>query len=431
MDAAYQDCTLLHVDADGFFASVEQALNPALRGRPVATGAERGIIAAASYEAKACGVSRSLTIQEARKLCPGLVVLPSDYESYSLYAQRLFAILRRFTPLVEEYSIDEAFADLSGCGMCLQKPLETVADELRKTAKSELGITVSVGISLTKTLAKLCSKFRKPNGQTIVRREHVPVLLKRTPIAKVWGIGPASAAKLQALGIQTAYDFTRMEGAAVLRLLHKPGYGTWRELQGCRMFPIELDAKQRYDSMMKGHTFSPPDSDPRFVFSEALKNMGAVLAKLRRHAHLAKEMGLSLREKDYNHTWAALPFPSPTCHDCEAAPLLRAIFESLFVSGKTYRSTCVWLGGLVPEQGRQLDIFDDTPERQSFGKLDDVVDRINGRYGQRTVAPAALLNGKLKPVHSRDAAPERYGLLSHGEEVRHLAIPRLTLTNPV
>jgi hypothetical protein len=198
------------------------------------------------------------------------------------------------------------------------------------------------------------------------------------------------------------------------------------------MFPIELEVKQRYDSMMKGHTFSPPNSDPRFVFSEALKNMGNVLAKLRRHAHLAKEMGLSLREKDYTHAaWAALPLASPTCHDCEAAPLLRVIFESLFVSGKTYRSTCVWLGGLVPERGRQLDIFDDTPERQSFGKLDDVVDRINGRYGQRTVAPAALLNGRLKPVHSRDAAPERYGTVLKGEEARHLAIPRLTLTNPV
>src|SRR5450759_1273607 len=115
MATAFEDCTLLHVDADGFFAAVEQALNPSLRGRPVVTGAERGIIAAASYEAKACGVSRGLQLHEAKRLCPDLVILPSDYESYSLYSQRMFEILRRFTPLVEEYSIDEAFADLSGC----------------------------------------------------------------------------------------------------------------------------------------------------------------------------------------------------------------------------------------------------------------------------------------------------------------------------
>ena len=226
MDTFYQDCTLLHVDADGFFAGVEQALNPVLRGRPVVTGAERGIIAAASYEAKALGIKRGLQLHEAKRLCPDLVILPSDYEAYSLYSQRMFSILRRFTPLVEEYSIDEAFADLKGCGDVLGCPPETVAERLRNAVSSEMGLTVSVGISLTKTLAKLCSKFRKPNGQTILRREHIPVMLRRTPIAKVWGVGPASAAKLQALGIATAYDFTVMDEAKVLRLLHKPGHET-------------------------------------------------------------------------------------------------------------------------------------------------------------------------------------------------------------
>ena len=157
MDTLYQDCTLLHVDADGFFAAVEQALDPALRGRPVVTGAERGIIAAASYEAKAQGIKRGIQLHEARRLCPDLVVLPSDYEAYSLYSQRLFAILRRFTPLVEEYSIDEAFGDLSGCGQILDRPLEKVAEEIRLAAATELGLTVSVGISLTKTAAKILS----------------------------------------------------------------------------------------------------------------------------------------------------------------------------------------------------------------------------------------------------------------------------------
>ena len=299
MDPRYQDCTILHVDADGFFAAVEQSLNPALRGRPVVTGAERGIIAAASYEAKARGIGRGLQLHEAKRLCPGLVILPSDYEAYSLYSRRLFEILRRHTPLVEEYSIDEAFADLSGCGRLLDRPLEAVAEQLRHAILGELGLTVSVGISLTKTIAKLGSKFRKPNGQTVVRREHIPLLLKRTPIAKVWGIGPASAAKLQARGIVTACDFTQLPEAEVRRLLHKPGHETWRELRGRRVFPIELRAKQRYDSMMKGHTISPPSADPGLLFAEALRNMGATLAKLRRHAHLAREIGLCLRHKDY------------------------------------------------------------------------------------------------------------------------------------
>jgi DNA polymerase-4/DNA polymerase V len=431
MDTLYQDCTLLHVDADGFFAGVEQALNPALRGKPVVTGAERGIIAAASYEAKARGIKRGIQLHEAKKLCPDLVVLPSDYEAYSLYSQRMFEILRRFTPLVEEYSIDESFADLSGCSDLLACPLESVAEQLRTAVSSELGLTVSVGISLTKTLAKLCSKYRKPNGQTILRREHIPLMLKRTPIAKVWGIGPASADKLEAKGIATAYDFTRMDESAVLRLLHKPGHETWRELQGRRVFPLDLEAKHTYDSMMKGHTFSPPSDDPRLVFSEALRNMTAAMAKLRRHAHLAREISLCLRLKDYAGQAAGSPLPCPTSHDCEAAPILRALFDALFTPGQIYRSTCVWFGGLVSERNRQLDLFEETPLRRDYGKLDAAVDRINRRYGQAAVAPAALLDGKLKPYHSRDAAPERYATLLHGEATRHLAIPRMTLSNPV
>lgn len=431
MDPAYQDCTLLHVDADGFFAGVEQALNPALRGKPVVTGAERGIIAAASYEAKARGIKRGLQLHEAKTLCPDLVILPSDYEAYSLYSQRMFSILRRFTPLVEEYSIDEAFADLNGSGNVLGCPLETVAERLRNAVSSEMGLTVSVGISLTKTLAKLCSKYRKPNGQTILRREHVQIMLKRTPVAKVWGIGPASAAKLQAQGIATAYDFTCMDESKVLKLLHKPGHETWRELKGRRVLRIDLESKASYDSMMKGHTFSPPNDDPLFIFSEALRNMTAAFAKLRRHRHLAREIGLCLRLKDYTGQSAGVSLPCPTSHDCEAAPLLRQLFDALFLRGQVYRSTLVWLGGLTSECNRQLDMFEETPQRQDYGKLDAAVDRINRRYGQNAVAPAALMDGRLKPWHSRDAAPERYDVLMEGEDVRHLAIPRMTLTNPV
>ena len=432
MDSRFQDCTLLHVDADGFFASVEQALDPALRGRPVVTGAERGIIAAASYEAKAKGIGRGLQLHEAKRLCHDLVVVPSDYEAYSLYSQRLFEVLRRFTPLVEEYSIDEAFGDLSGCGQVLDRPLEAVAHEIRKAVSTEMGLTVSVGISLTKTLAKLCSKFRKPNGQTIVRRQHIPVLLRRTPIAKVWGIGPASAAKLQALGIVSAHDFTNMPEIHVHRLLHKPGHATWWELQGRRMIPLELNAKQRYDSMMKGHTFSPPSDDRRVVFAEVVKNMGAALAKLRRHQHLAREIGLYLRHKDYTGQSGCASLPCPTYHDCEVVPVVRMLFDSLFQAGQPYRSTMVWLGGLLPEQNRQLDLFDETPVRLSYGKLDAAVDRLNDQYGQNVVTQAATLGCRLKPVHSRDAAPTRHSALLPGESAqRRLGIPRVTLGNPV
>jgi len=250
-------------------------------------------------------------------------------------------------------------------------------------------------------------------------------------VGAVWGIGPGSAAKLLARGVVTADDFTRMEEAAVLRLLHKPGWETWRELRGRRVFPVAPGAKPRYDSMMTGHTFSPPNSDPAFVYSEALRNMGTAFARLRRHGHLAREIGLYLRQKDYGGKTAGAPLPFPTSHDCEAVPALRAIFEAIFEPGAVYRSTTVWLGGLEPARGRQLELFGESPERRSYGKLAAAVDRLNRRYGRRTVAPAALLDGRLKPWHPRDAQPERYGTRMDGETGRHLAIPRMTLPNPV
>src|SRR5574341_297107 len=155
---------ILHLDADAFFASCEQAIHPGLKGRPVITGRERGIVAAASYEAKARGVSRGVRLSEVKKLCPDAVILPSDYETYSLFSVRMFEILRRFSPDVEEYSIDEAFVDLTGLRRSFHGPYEKIAEKMQTTIEQELGITVSAGVSLSKVLAKIGSKHNKPNG---------------------------------------------------------------------------------------------------------------------------------------------------------------------------------------------------------------------------------------------------------------------------
>lgn len=424
-------CVILHVDADGFFAAVEQALTPALRGCPVVTGAERGIIAAASYEARALGVKRGLQLHEARALCPDLVTLPSDYQAYGIYSRRLHAIVRRFSPHVEEYSIDEAFADLSGCGALLKCGQEGVAQRLRQTVSAELGLTVSVGVSTTKTLAKLCSKFRKPDNQTIVRREHIALLLRRTPVEGVWGIGPASVAKLRARGVRTAHDFAAMPREMVVRLLHKPGLETWLELHGQRVFPLVTNPKARYESMMKGHTFSPPGQDRHLIFAEALRNMTGALAKLRARRHLAREIGLSLRRQDYATRAAKLPLPMASNHDHEMAPLLRRLFDSLFRETVNYRATTVWLGALVPERNRQMELFEDTSERRALTRLDHSVDHLNQRYGEGTIVPATLLELQRKPPHPRDARPARTALSATGAGKRNLLIPCVTLPNPI
>ncbi len=418
---------IMHIDADGFFASVEQSLNPALRGKAVVTGAERGIIAAASYEAKARGIGRGMQLHEARALSPDLVVLPSDYESYSIYSQRIFNILRRFTPAVEEYSIDEAFAEVAEGGRAAP-PLETLARTIRECARRELGLTLSVGISLTKTLAKLCSKFRKPDGQTILQREHIPLMLRRTPVETLWGIGAASAAKLRRRGIHTAMEFISMPETDVRRLLHKPGHETWHELQGHKRFRLDENPLRTYDSMMKGHTFAPPSANGDFIFAEAADNLERALAKLRRHRHRAREIGLTLRLKEYDHQSAALRTALPTDDNRELMPLLRYLFSALHTPGALYRSTTVWLADLESPRLRQPDLFERREVGEERKRLNAAVDTLNRRFGSQTVKSAALLNLSEKPLHARDAKPERYKILLPGESAtRRLAIPRLTL----
>src|SRR5512134_204989 len=159
---------ILHIDADAFFASCEQAIHPELKGKPVITGKERGIVAAASYEAKARGVKRGVRLSDVKKICPDAVILPSDYETYSLFSMRMFDILRRFSPDVEEYSIDEAFVDLTGLRRSFHGPYGEIARKMQEAVEKELGITVSVGLSLSKVLAKIGSKHRKPHGLTLI-----------------------------------------------------------------------------------------------------------------------------------------------------------------------------------------------------------------------------------------------------------------------
>ncbi|NMC96689.1 MAG: DNA polymerase IV, partial [Deltaproteobacteria bacterium] len=141
---------IVHIDGDAFFTSCEEAIHPELRGKALITGGERGIVACASYPAKKLGIKRGVPLAEARKICPGLIVLPSDYETYSLFSQRMFNIMRRFTPDVEEYSIDEAFADLTGMRRLLRSSYEEIVLKMKKEIERELGITVSVGLSITK-----------------------------------------------------------------------------------------------------------------------------------------------------------------------------------------------------------------------------------------------------------------------------------------
>ncbi len=261
---------ILHFDGDAFFAAVEQAVDPSLKGVPLVTGKERGIIACASYEAKAMGIRRGVSLHEARRMCPGLRVVPSDYETYSLFSLRMFDIARRFTPEVEAYSIDEGFADITGLRRLHRTSYPEIARRIQAAISADLGLTVSMGLSCSKGLAKLASDFRKPAGFTAVAGRHLHLFLARIPLSDVWGFGRNTVALLERNGVRNALDFVGWPERRVSRLLGKPGREIWHELRGEAVHPVRADAGPAPASISKGKTFTCDLRADRFLLPLAI-----------------------------------------------------------------------------------------------------------------------------------------------------------------
>src|SRR4051812_14670659 len=277
---------ILHIDGDAFFASCEQAANPKLKGKPVVTGLERGIASSMSYEAKARGVTRGMAVHDIRRVCPECVILPSDYETYGLMSLRMFEIVRRFTSQVEEYSIDECFADLTGLRRYLRLGYAALAAEIKRTLDAELGVSFSVGLAPSKVLAKLASKWKKPSGLTVIPGREAHRFLAALPVEKVWGIGPQTAAYLVQHGMPTALAFARRDRAWVDATLTKPHKEIWHELNGTPINLVNTEKKTAYKNIGKTRTFTPPTQDKELVFSQLSKNIELACIKARRY-HLS------------------------------------------------------------------------------------------------------------------------------------------------
>jgi DNA polymerase-4 len=208
---------ILHVDMDAFYASVEQRDQPELRGRPVAVGgspASRGVVAAASYEARAFGVRSAMPMSRAVRLCPQLAIVRPDFQKYREISQRVFALYREVTPLVEPLSLDEAYLDVTenAWGESLGV---TVAKRLKQEIRERTGLTASAGVAPNKFLAKIASAWRKPDGLTVIAPERVPAFLEQLPVDALWGVGPVTARRLRERGIERLVDVRRMDPAAL------------------------------------------------------------------------------------------------------------------------------------------------------------------------------------------------------------------------
>lgn len=417
---------ILHIDCDAFFASVEQSLHPELKGRPVVTGKERGIAASMSYEAKRRGVTRGMRLFEIKKICPDCVILPNDYETYSLVSKRLFGILRRFTPDVEEYSIDEAFADISGLRRVYHSSYEAIALDIKETVEKELGLTVSVGLSLTKSLAKICSKENKPAGFTCVKGYDLHHFLKNVPTHKVCGFGPASVALLAKHGVHTVYDYVTRPETFAKKVLGKVGIELWHELRGDAVHGIAVEPKADLASISKVKTFTPPSNARDFVRAQLLRNVESSFIKLRRHGLRVGVIGVHLLDSEFRSVALEARLSRSTSSTTDAVRFAGELFDQLFDPKKRYRRTGVWLAKLEPDREMQFDLFEDPCRVAATNRISKVIDEVNGIYGKHTLHVGATDGLRLFSQHlgdRGDIAPRKVDRLK-GENFRqHLAVP--------
>lgn len=425
---------ILHIDGDSFFASCEVAKDPRLRGKPVVTGKERGIVSACTYEAKRRGVKRGMALFEVRKVCPDAIILPSDYETYSLFSNRMYAIVRRYTPTVEEYSIDECFADLTGMRRVHHAPYGKIAGSIKRDLETELGMTFSIGVSATKVLAKVGSKWKKPDGLTLIPLTVAPKYLAKLDTEKIWGIGASTAAYLGKFGVRTALDLARREESWVKEKLAKPYFEIWRELNGEVVFELDCEGRETYQSIQKTKTFTPPSKAASFIFSQLSKNIENACIKARRWDLASPLIYFFLKTQEFKYHGCEIQLSHPTCIPQDIVRVVAEYFPKIYRKGVEYRATGITLAKLQDASTAQLDLFGSVLRSEGMKEIYEQVDRVSRRYGKHSVFLGSSLkamtpkDSKLPTgqAHGRNQFPERYTELFKGETFRRrIGIPVL------
>lgn len=399
-----------------------------LRGRPVVTGQERGIASAASYEAKAMGVKRAMRLDEVKRVCPDAVILPSNYELYSLMSHRMKEIVKRYSPRMQENGIDECFADMTGLRRPLKLSYEDMAIAIKHDLEHELGMTFSIGLAPTKTLAKVASNFSKPSGCVVIPGRRIHYFLKDWDVGDVWGIGKQTANFLKGKGIHTALDFANQSEAWIGLNAHKPLYEIWLELRGNMVKEVKVGPKTDQKSIQKTRTFTPPSKDKARVFAELSKNVENACIKARRYGLRSKKVSFFLKtQKNFHYHGTTVVLDAAVQTPEPLLALMREHFDRIYQEGVEYRKTGITLHEL--EAGRrQQDLFGETAKVERFEELHQVIDEVDARYGKHTVFLGSSFSAMVLGSHwgKRGAPPKRWREHFKGETMRkRLNVPLL------
>ena len=376
----WADRAIIHLDMDAFFASVEQLDHPELKGRPVLVGHDgpRGVVSAASYEARRFGCHSAQPIAVAKRLCPQAVIMPVRGERYSEISDQMFAILDEYSPLVEPLSIDEAFVDLTGTQLLHGDP-EDVALRLKKRIRQQLLVTASVGLAPNKFLAKLASDMRKPDGLMIIPPQDIDRILLPLPVTRIWGIGKATAAELEKLGIRTIAQLRQYPLDRLEKLLGRDARWFYDLARGIDSRPVVSDHEAK--SIGREQTFEVDLADSQEVQRILLEQVEQVARRLRKQALQARVVAIKIRFGDFQTISRSLTLPQVTDVTRELWQAAQGLFAR-------WPFQPVRLIGMTAERlspgPRQLDLFQD-PDKEKQKKLDSVSDRINQKFGSQMI----------------------------------------------
>ncbi|SIQ80637.1 DNA polymerase-4 [Cellulosimicrobium aquatile] len=381
-------CSILHVDMDAFFASVELARRPQLVGRPVIVGAaERGVVLAATYEARAFGVHSAMPMTTARRLCPQAVVVPPEHTRYHEVSRSVMAALGEITALVEQVSVDEAFLDVSGARRRLGPPTR-IAAALRRRVQADHGITCSVGIATTKFVAKLASTHAKPDGMLLVPAAATVPFLRTLPVGALWGVGERTEAVLAQWGIRTVAELADTDVASLQTAVGKVSGAHLHDLAwGRDPRPVQPERSER--SVGAETTFEHDLRDLAAVQARVLELADRCAGRLRHQGLVARTVSVKVRTSDFRTVTRARTLGAPTDVAREIYLVARELVAGVDLRGLAVRLVGVRAEGLEP---RAEAVVQPTLEEAVVGtnavrrRAEEAVDAVRGRFGVRSIA---------------------------------------------
>jgi DNA polymerase-4 len=379
--------TIIHVDMDAFYASVEQRDRPETRGRPVIVGADprgRGVVSAASYEARRFGVHSAMPIGRAFRLCPEGVFLPVDMDKYAGVSREIMAVLAEFTPLVEPLSIDEAFLDVTA-SRALHGDGAAIGREIKKRIRASVSLTASVGVAPNKFLAKVASELEKPDGLVVVEPGREALFLDPLPVSRLWGVGKVTGSVLETMGIRTIGQLALTPAAHLAARFGKHGPDLLNLARGLDDRVVETDAPSK--SMGAEETFEHDTHEVDLLRATLRGQSERVGRELRGAGYAGRTVTLKLRFADFS-TITRSHTDDPTQDGLVIYRRVESLFARVTLK-QAVRLIGLSVSGLGPGGEGQLSLL--APDAVRRERLARAVDRLATRFGDEVVRPASLM----------------------------------------